>query len=100
MSNGDLHLERRARSPRRHRERGLQFLELAPVLTVGVHRAGQVVEIEQLLGLEVPLHPFVKRRAQQRLRIRTPRQPPIQPLRDGVGIATEFDHRAHRELRG
>ena len=69
----DLHLQRAARRPGRQRESGLQFLELATVLTVGVDGAGQVVEVEELLRLEVPLHPFVERRAQQRLRVGPPR---------------------------
>jgi hypothetical protein len=75
--SAERHLERHldvdgcARRPRRHRERVLQFgqpLGLRPA-QLAVHRAGQIVEVEQPLGAVEPLHPVVKGRAQQRFRV-------------------------------
>ena len=96
-----LDVDGRAGRPRRHRERRLQFGELLGLRAaqLAVDRTRQVVEVEQPLGVEEPLHPVVKCRAQQGMRIRADRQPALQPSQRAVGIAAEVDQRAHRQLR-
>ena len=78
-----LDVDRGARRPRRHHERGLQFGQFVGVAAaqVAVDRARQVVEVEQPLGAVEALHPVVKRRAQQGMRVGPGRQPAAQPLR-------------------
>src|ERR1700739_3220186 len=61
-------------------------------------RTGQGAEVEQPLGAVEPLDPLVKCIAQQRMRVWPLRQPTGQPLHSVLGLASQGDQAADRQL--
>ncbi len=97
----NLDVDRRAGGPRRQHEGLLQFREALGVgdTRLTVDRSREIVEVEQSLGVKEALHPVVKCRSLQGIRIGAGGQPPLQSRRCSLGIATDVHQRADGQLR-